>query len=172
MSTFSCQFFRGRHFYSAPQNIFVKWKYCLVFHSQWMRLIFWARSEKWRLLFFLFSNYYLNIYGLFIFTFGIISTSTTSLLDVAVCFFLSRNYYFSGAITSNVNGFRIQNLHSSVFLFFRFPFTDTDDPQYSRGREGTILITPYDFHPLKNVQKNICSFPYEMTALYYQPQHM
>ena len=87
-------------------------------------------------------------------------------------FFLSRNYYFSGAITSNINGFRIQNLHSSVFLFFRFPFTDTDDPQYSRGREGTILITPYDFHPFKNVQKNICSFPYEMTALYYQPQHM
>lgn len=69
--------------------------------------------------------------------------------------FLSRNYYFSGAITTNVNRFRIQNFHSSVFLFFRFPFTDTDDPQYSGGREGTILITPYDFHPLKNVQTNI-----------------
>ena len=43
-----------------------------------------------------------------------------------------------------------------LFFFFlflsEFSFTDTDDPQDSRGREGAFFIRLYHFHPLTNIQ--------------------
>ena len=38
----------------------------------------------------------------------------------------------------------------NIFFLSRFSFTDTDDSQDSRGREGTIFIPLYHFHPLTN----------------------
>ena len=49
-------------------------------------------------------------------------------------------------------------LSPTPFFFFYqgFSFTDTDDSQDSRGREGTSFIPLYHFHPLTNIQIFIC----------------
>ena len=49
-----------------------------------------------------------------------------------------------------------------------FFFTDTDDLQGSRGREGTIVIPLDYFHPFTNIQTNIWNFAlsYETTIAF------
>ena len=46
------------------------------------------------------------------------------------------------------------------FFLSGFSFTDTDDSQDSRGREGTIFYL-YQFHPLTNIQALICNFMWD-----------
>ena len=45
-------------------------------------------------------------------------------------------------------------------------FTDINDSQDSRGREGTIFYSIHHFHPLTNIQRYICNFACEMTCVY------
>ena len=51
------------------------------------------------------------------------------------------------------------------FFFFLsgFSFTDTDNSQDSRGREGTFFIPLYHFRLLTNIQTFMCNFAREMT---------
>ena len=89
--------------------------------------------------------------------FGNIITSTTSVLDVVVCYFCQettvlQEHNFKRKWIQNENPF-----HSSLFFFSEFSFADTDNSQYTSGREGTIFMPLYDFHPLKNVQTDICT---------------
>ena len=70
------------------------------------------------------------------------------------------------------NDFRaaIRCMKATFFFFFflsGFSFTDTDDSQDSRGRERTIFIPLYHFHPLTNIQIFICNFACEMTITYF-----
>ena len=56
---------------------------------------------------------------------------------------------------------------NNFFFLTGFSFTDTDNSQDSRGREGTIFIPLYHFHPLINIQTFICNFASEMTITYF-----
>ena len=58
------------------------------------------------------------------------------------------------------------------FFLSGFSFTDTDDSQDSRVKEGTIFFPLYNLHPLTNVQKFTCSSASKMTASYFQSQCM
>ena len=49
---------------------------------------------------------------------------------------------------------------------------DNDDSQDSRGREGTIFILLYYFHPLTNIQTFICNFACEMNITYFQSHRL
>ena len=53
------------------------------------------------------------------------------------------------------------------FFLSGFSFTDTDDSQDSRGREGTIFYL-YQFHPLTNIQALICNFYVRWLSHIYQ----
>ena len=43
----------------------------------------------------------------------------------------------------------------NCFFLSGFSFTDTDDSQDSRWRDGTIFIHLFHFYPLTNIQKNL-----------------
>ena len=58
-------------------------------------------------------------------------------------------------------------LFFSFFFLSRFFFTDTDNSQDSRGKEGTFFIPLYHFHPLTNIQTFMCNFAREMTITYF-----
>ena len=60
------------------------------------------------------------------------------------------------------------------FFFFLsgFSFTDTDDLQDSRGREGPSFIPLYYSHPLTNIQIFICNFACEMTVTYFSSHRL
>ena len=55
---------------------------------------------------------------------------------------------------------KISLKNSCLFFLSGFSFTDTDDSQDSRGREGTIFysIPLYHSHPLTDIQTFICNF--------------
>ena len=59
----------------------------------------------------------------------------------------------------------------SVFFFFVFVFvffSDTDDSQDSRGREGAIFISLYHIQQFMGILTFICNFACEITATYFQ----
>ena len=77
--------------------------------------------------------------------------------------------YRSGSVGSSVLWFQLQCYKDKVDLLFFFvfccffflsgvSFTDTDNSQDSRGREGTFFIPLYHFHPLTNIQTFMCNF--------------
>ena len=51
------------------------------------------------------------------------------------------------------------------FFFLNFFFTDSDESQDSKGREGTIFITFCHLIPFMNIQTFIYSLTIERTAL-------
>ena len=54
---------------------------------------------------------------------------------------------------------------STTFFFFQgFPFTDTDDSQDSRGREGIIFYSTLPLPPAHEHSDIVCNFACEMTA--------
>ena len=57
----------------------------------------------------------------------------------------------------------------NILLFFLswFSFTDTDNSQDSRRREGPSFIPLYHFHPLTKIQTFICNFAHEITITYF-----
>ena len=61
------------------------------------------------------------------------------------------------------------SLNFIIFFFFLsgFSFTDTDNSQDSKGREGPSFIPLYHFHPLTNIETFICNFASEMTITYF-----
>ena len=54
-----------------------------------------------------------------------------------------------------------------LFFLSGFSFTDTDDSQNSRRREGPSFISLYHFHSFTNIQTFICNFACEMTITYF-----
>ena len=56
------------------------------------------------------------------------------------------------------------------FVVSKFVFTDIDDSQDSRGKEGTILFPLFYLHLHTNIQIFICYFACEMTTtkVYFQ----
>ena len=49
-----------------------------------------------------------------------------------------------------------------------FSFTDTDDSQDSKGKEGTICYSTLPlYHPLTNIYTFICDYACEMTVTYF-----
>ena len=66
-----------------------------------------ARSEKRPFILFSFSNYHLNIRGLFLFTCAISAKSTISVLDAVVYCFVEKLLIYR-SITTNVIGFKLK----------------------------------------------------------------
>ena len=60
-----------------------------------------------------------------------------------------------------------QNLLSYIFFLSGFSITDNNDSQDSRGREGTIFIPHYHFHPLTAMQAFIGNFACEVSTTYF-----
>ena len=93
-------------------------------------------------------------------------TSTANVLDV-VFVFLSKKLLIYRSMISNIIGFKMEKFHSSLIFFLWSFLAYTDDLQCSRVKEEIIFIPLYHFHPHKNVQIFICSFPFEMDTFRY-----
>ena len=61
---------------------------------------------------------------------------------------------------------------SELFFPLEFSFTDTEDSQDSKGREGPSFIPLYHFHPLTKSQTFICNFACEMIITYFQSHRL
>lgn len=98
----------------------------------------------------------LNFDGFFTFMYRIIIISIASIferflyfLTIKLLLYTLLDHYF------NVNGGKVQKLHSSLILFFsEFSFAETDDVRESKGKEGAIF-----FHLLSFAQTHKHSDP-------------
>ena len=59
------------------------------------------------------------------------------------------------------------HIQYTIFFLSGFSFTDTDDLQDSRGREGTIFYSTLPLPPAHNIETFICNFACEMTITYF-----
>ena len=63
--------------------------------------------------------------------------------------------------------FHRKNFDKTIFFPIKVFFTDNDDSQDSRGREGPFFTPLYHFHLLTNIETFICNFACEMTIKYF-----
>ena len=81
-------------------------------------------------------------------------------------FFFFYQDFLSQTLTTHRTAGEGRGYQKTLFFFLSgFSFTDTDDSQDCRGREGRPSFIPlYHFHPLTNIQTFICNFACEMTS--------
>ena len=93
---------------------------------------------------------------------------TTCVPNGLVCNYSDISHWTRNLKQSSVRHLRgVFGIFNFFFFLSGFSFTDTDDSQGNRGREGTIFIPLYHFHPLTNIQTFIFNFAREMNIIYF-----
>ena len=94
---------------------------------------------------------------------GLHETRSYSLKEHEAAFLKRQNLIFS---------IEVGSIAFNFFFSIRVFFTDTDNSQRSRRREGKSFIPLYHFHPLTSIEIFICNFACEMTITYFLWQRL